>query len=451
MGENKFLSGIVFTLIIFGLINGFSIFNLSNQTKILALPGDTWTTPQNITLVNNIAFISNNNFRNILVDSDGNIHVVYYGISDNPTGNREIYYVTNSSGTWSGANVSRVNYSGVWQSDPSIALDSHGVLHVVWTGLYPGATDKELFYANNSGGFWSTPYNVTKTATSDDSYPALVIDSQNNLHIVYLDYDAFMLKYVNRTYSGSWSTPIDLLKSPYIFTNELSRPTIAVDSNNHLFIAFSGANSTYNNEIYLINNAAGHWSTPYNVTSDSLTGDWDDDLPYISIDSQNRIHIAWLTTNFTVYGLKYQSYANNVWSTPVYITLSDSKDIFGFSMYPDFNGELHLCYDRNDGGGLYNIYYVNNTGGAWHTPVLVLNSSDNELNPNIMVDNQGYAHIVFSSSKIYFHVNYVRSTTPVAYQILGPVSEDYTLIIAIGVTVIIIVLAVAVYILKIRK
>ena len=448
MGKNKFLTGMVFTLIILGVVNGFSILAFSNQSTTLALPGETWTTPQNITLVDKQAFISNNNFRNILVDDAGNIHVVYYGFSDNTESNREIYYATNSSGVWSWANISRVNYSGVWQSDPVIALDSNGILHVVWTGLYPGATDKELFYANNSGGVWSTPYNVTKTVSGDESYPALVIDSQNNLHIVYVDYDAFMLKYVNRTSIGSWSTPIDLLNPPYIFTNELTRPTIAVDSNDNLFVAFSGNNATYNNEIYLINNTAGDWSIPYNVTRDSLTDDWDDDLPYITIDSQDRIHLAWLTTNFTVYGLEYQSYVDNVWSTPVYITLSDEQ-IYGFSMYPDFNNELHLCYDIDTGGGFCDIYYVNNTGGVWHTPAVVSNHTANELNPNIVVDNHGYAHIVFSSSDIYFHVKYVRSTIPVAYQI--PLSEDYTLIILASVIVAVIVVAVAVYMLKIRK
>jgi hypothetical protein len=75
--------------------------------------------------------------------------------------------------------------SGISQY-PAIALDSLGRLHVVWSDDTPG--NKEIYYKKSTDGGTTWLPNQRLTWNSGGSkWPAIAIDSSDNLHIVWED------------------------------------------------------------------------------------------------------------------------------------------------------------------------------------------------------------------------------------------------------------------------
>lgn len=141
-----------------------------------------------------------NNGRRIVRDSLGNIHLVY---SSWATG--EIYYVksTDNGANWS----SPLNLSNNTGNSryPSIVIDSSNNLYVVWDDNSSG--NYEIYYSKYTTS-WSTPVNVSNTAGSS-YYPSLAIDSNNYLHVVWYDVSGTSEIYYSK-YTSSWSTPVNI-------------------------------------------------------------------------------------------------------------------------------------------------------------------------------------------------------------------------------------------------
>jgi len=71
----------------------------------------------------------------------------------------------------------------------SIARDSNGRLHVVFSGVYLG--EWTPMYTSGNGSAWDTPTPIRTTSYSGVSMyytPSIVIDSQDRLHVVFSDY-----------------------------------------------------------------------------------------------------------------------------------------------------------------------------------------------------------------------------------------------------------------------
>jgi len=70
---------------------------------------------------------------------------------------------------------------------PAIAIDSNNNLHVVWHDWTPG--NWEIYYKRSTDGGLSWGATKRLTWNSGNSlYPGIAIDSNNNLHVVWCDY-----------------------------------------------------------------------------------------------------------------------------------------------------------------------------------------------------------------------------------------------------------------------
>ena len=95
--------------------------------------------------------------------------------------------------------------------DSSLAIDSNDNLHVT----YVDNTNGNLEYMTYDGSSWSTPISLDSTGILSDSDSSLAIDSNDNLHVTYLDYTNGNLEYM--THDGSsWSTPVSLDSTDYV-------------------------------------------------------------------------------------------------------------------------------------------------------------------------------------------------------------------------------------------
>jgi hypothetical protein len=194
---------------------------------------------------------------------------------------------------------------------------------------------------------WSTPVSIDSTDNvgSDSS---LAIDSNDNLHVTYLDNTNGNLEYM--TYDGSsWSTPVSLDSTD----NVGSDSSLAIDSSDNLHVTYR--DYTNHNLEYMTHDGSS-WSTPVSLDSTDIVGDYSS----LAIDSNDNLHVTY--RDITNYNLEYMTYDGSSWSTPVSI---DSTDIVGShsSLAIDSNDNLHVTYLDYTNDNLEYMTTGTNTGG----------------------------------------------------------------------------------------
>lgn len=142
--------------------------------------------------------------------------------------------------------------------DPYLVIGDDNVLHVVWAQAHGTQALHDIFhaYSTNGGSTWSTPTNLIVDNDRHSSAPAVAVDAQNNLHVVWeeriLDlslpnitrYEVHYLKGTKAGSSYNWPANATVL-SGNIPTAR--RPAIVADDND-LHVSF--ARQTTNEEQY---------------------------------------------------------------------------------------------------------------------------------------------------------------------------------------------------------
>lgn len=150
--------------------------------------------------------IGYNNGRKIARDKNGNLYVVYVS--------GDLIYCkksTDNGSTWTDTGFPLI--SGYSQSNPSIAIDSHNNVHVVWHGtdaIYGGS---QIKYSKYDGTSWSTWTNIQPISGYSQSHPSIAIDSADNLHVIWQGGDssnttAAQIKYSK--FTTTWSPWVNI-------------------------------------------------------------------------------------------------------------------------------------------------------------------------------------------------------------------------------------------------
>ncbi len=221
----------------------------------------------------------------IAVDSSNNIHMVW---CDYTPGNSEIYYKrsTDEGSTW-GA-TKRITWNSGGSVHPAIAIDSNNNLHVVWHDWTPG--NPEIYYkrSTDGGSTWSPTKRLTWNSSSS-RYPAIAIDSNNNLHVVWEDSipGNSEIYYKRSTDGGStWGATKRLTWT----SGDSAYPAIAIDSNNNVHVVWHDL-TPGNAEIYykMSTDGGSTWGATKRLSwnSGSSYG------PAMAIDSNNSIYVVW--------------------------------------------------------------------------------------------------------------------------------------------------------------
>jgi len=169
-------------------------------------------------------------------------------------------------------------------------------------------------------------------------------------------------------------------------------PTIAIDSNSHLHVAWSDGEIPGNTEIYYKKSTNG------GVTWTNKRLSWTSGLSLssaIAVNSSNHIHVVWseeTPANAEIF-YKKSTDGGATWSSKRLTWTS------GNSRWPaiavDSSNHIHVvCYD--DTPGNYNIYYKKSTdqGATWSTRRLSW-GSDSSGDPAIAVDSNNHIQVVW--------------------------------------------------------
>jgi hypothetical protein len=219
--------------------------------------------------------------------SDDKVHVVW------AQGWGRINYIERGSGAWDPLTIVNIISSTQRATHPAIEVGSDGIVHIVWSG---GAIDQQadIFYKNSSSN-WSTPplelFNETNVGGRS---PAMAV-SGSNVYVVWCEYVSEGEQYIRfrQSEGGSWG-PSERISGAPLAANQDSpnwlRPTIAVDINGKIHLAFNGAGAVSDPEdIYYAYKKPGEdWRCCENVTQ----SDANDTTPAIATGGQ-YVHLIW--------------------------------------------------------------------------------------------------------------------------------------------------------------
>jgi len=227
----------------------------------------------------------------ISIDSNGNVHIAWedYG------GDYEIYYTKLDNNGNTLVDNLKLTFDPAYSYDPSISTDSNNNVHIVWWDSKDG--NHEIYYTklDNNGNTIINDSRLTFDSGISRS-PLIAIDSNDNVHIEWMDdrdypgtnnyYEIYYTKLDN-----NGNTLVDDLRLTFD-SSWLWWPSISTDSNDNVHIAWwderdggGGAEIYYTK---LDNNG--------NTLIDDSRLIFDSGMsksPSISIDSNDNVHIAW--------------------------------------------------------------------------------------------------------------------------------------------------------------
>ncbi len=367
----------------------------------------------------------------IAMDNNGVVHVVWHDDTNGEWGtDREIMYANLTATGWSNATVISDDYTN-WNdgpsSDPSIAIDNNGNLHVVWWDGTDGewGTDYEVMYVNNTGAGWSNVTVISDIYGWNDGVsgaPSIAIDENTGtIHVVWQDLTAgewgtdLEVMYVNYTASG-WSNAT-VISDDYTGWNDggSNNPQIAVDNNGYQHVVWwDQTNGEWgsDNEILYVNNTGAGWS---NVTAISDLFGWNtggSEYPSIDTDINGSIHVVWEDSTNGEWGtdreVMYTNYTSSGWSNATVVSDDYTHWNTDLSLAPDIaadnSGTLYVVwYDMTDGewGIDDEIFYINYTSTSGWSNVSVVSedytlwNDGGSLNPQIATDNKGNISVVW--------------------------------------------------------
>lgn len=174
----------------------------------------------------------------IAIGLDDSIHIIWavLGIYE------DIYYTTKELGVWNSTIlIGQTGHYSNFQNDlVDIGIDSDGKPHVIWSQatdhLYPLY---KVLYTTYENEAWTSYYEITNGPDYDTSKARIVIDSNDDIHVVWVEDRA--INYRGQE-NAIWNTEIQLGEGDY--------PSVSTDSNDEIIVTWisdsGGILKTYN-------------------------------------------------------------------------------------------------------------------------------------------------------------------------------------------------------------
>jgi len=284
----------------------------------------------------------------IAVDGNGRLYVTW---QDNRRGNWDVYLCSSADGVnWSAA--SRISDSNDSETNPAIAVGSAGGASIVWqqddqTG------NPDIHIASSSDGFATKAISQITANASDQSDPAIAVDSANTVCVVWTDKrNGSNDIYGAASNSGPWTNVPIVNKA-----GNQSSPAIAAETAGSILHLLWVDDASGNSDIY---HAAtnGLPSTP--VIGSSIIDD---------SSGRNQVEPAIAVTGST---------GNNL---EVFACWQDRRNVAGAIGDTD----LYFAEVSSDGGT--NVFVGDDS------------TNSNQSQPAIGVDAQGHPYLVWSDSR----------------------------------------------------
>jgi hypothetical protein len=263
-------------------------------------------------------------------------------------------------------------------TNPSLALDKEGNPHVSFNV-------GDLEYASWDGSKWDI-----ETVDSNGYVGSLALDSKGNPHISYLLYDShdfdsdtlnYTLMYASWT-GSSWSIQVmeKYCVSPSLVLDSKDNPHLSYyNYESHDFKYASWDENKWNLQIVEQNDTNGYGGS-------------------LALDSNGTPHLCYFygtshqeSNKFSLsFALRYAHWTGTKWD----IQTIDSNPIpqDGASIAVDYLGHPHISYHGNDG-----LEYASGNGDNWNKQTI---ESYSGVQSTLILDSKGNPHIIYGGANL---------------------------------------------------
>ncbi len=266
-----------------------------------------------------------------------------------------------------GPQLGVTNFGG-YSDQPDVAIDSQGNVHIVYFyselgWWHPNYNYREIWYTmlDNNG---NTLIDHTMISTDDGHnsvHPAIAIDSNDMVHIVWQDYDGDKIAYTKldpNPAAGTVATLVDDITLVTAIFYGLHHPRIAVDSNDDIHIVWD--DYYYGDICYMkIDNNGSELVSPTVIRDIPENGTWYS-RPDVAVDSNDNPHITWNDNNSTMeYEIYYMMLRGSDGDTLIdatRITPDDGEKSKRQTIVVDGEDKVHIIW--HDQRGSTEIYYT---------------------------------------------------------------------------------------------
>ncbi len=364
--------------------------------------GTAWGTPISISNVSYSQYSPS-----IIMDGDGDVHVVWSGMDSTDT-EWETWYRSGHAATWGTVRQLSSNTETGDQGNPSIALDSSGNPYTVWEGRVLPENNSDIWYSSNPSGTWTTPVAISSPSDSDQYDPSIAVAPGGSIYVVWEEAGDILL---SRNAGSAWSTPATISTGDNM-VNEY--PLIALGSAGNPFVLWQGG--SYNTTWLWHSGFNGTgWSTPVKVSAFSTTGSVYNLDAQIAVDAFGARHAVWTGVDGNASRTWYSADLGTGWSTPAPLSNASAYDTHNPKIALDSAGNPHVVwYGYTDASGTAAVWYSELSGSGWSAPlVLSTNSEYYQRRPQIAIDPDDICHIVWSgqnSSGTQYNIWYVSGS-----------------------------------------
>jgi hypothetical protein len=270
---------------------------------------------------------------------------------------------------------------------PDSVVDSQDNVHVVWNDFTGSSAFGNIYYANWNGSSWSSPINISDTDGVDGVNPvAIVVDSSDSLHVFWNDRsvdpnngDIYYASYN----AGTWALHSNISNNP----GNSRSPRAAVDSSGNIHVVWYDYSGGGGKVFYRKYNGSS-WSSIEQISPSEAR--WVD----IAVDSSDNLHVVWQAADISVdpyYDIYYRKWAGS-WQTIMNLSNSSGIASVRARIAIDPADNLHVVwYDYLP----RNIHYTKFDGFSWSSNTNITNSTDQSVDAKIDIDSLGYPHIVW--------------------------------------------------------
>ncbi len=278
----------------------------------------------------------------LAVDSKGMFHLSY--ADGGGSLSRDIYYSYFTGSQWSTAErVYDSTHNSAWNR---IDVDTNDDIYVQWYHKYYNLDDVSdvVSISKSRMGRWPSSYeNVSRSKGKESIHPAFRVRN-GNVYSAYMDDEGPRRIYYAERINGRWSSPLDLSKGYY--------PALEIDSNENIHIVWS----RFDNNFYYISRVNGRWGKV------EVISNGDSPLYFGDIRYKSNVLVAnWVQRNGDKWGVYASAkISGGQWITPVKIgdTLplgEDDERLVQVAL--DNKGCAHFVWHGIGVGGETDIFY----------------------------------------------------------------------------------------------
>lgn len=343
--------------------------------------------------------VSNNSGRSIhpaiTNGREGDIHLVW--MDDSP-GNFDIFY-----SNWNGENWTRpanLSNNPTLSMYPTVAMDLEGQVHVTWMdGEHEG--EMHVLHSKRFDSNWSTPKNVSK-AKGVSQRPQIAVDSSGVVHLVwYGNQGDFFELYHCQLVDSKWTNPSNTELVEWYITHNPGwsrKPALSAGADGSVHVVWVGMEdvpSPYalTQNIRHSQWAGNTWSRPGNVSQKKdMTANLED--PTMVVDDKGNLHVVWEDRGRVWYG----QFDGKEWSAPRQFSPAGLESALPTVCYSEAGTRYFAWLGVPKGEA--QVFYRRLTGEQWSDSVNVSASPGTAFGCTLALDRSGQLHMVWMDDRI---------------------------------------------------